>query len=140
MLDCRNIAKGHCMLSRSARPAGERTIIVVDNDTAVLGSLKFALETDGFDVLVFRSGEDVLADNGLPESACLVVDYHLSAMNGLELVDALRERGVTFPAVLMTFHPSPDVRQAAARRGLELVEKPLLDNALTSAIMQIYRG
>jgi len=35
-------------------------VYVVDDDTDVLGSLRFLLETDGFDVQTFRSAASLL--------------------------------------------------------------------------------
>ena len=40
------------MSSSPAKPV----VYVVDDDPGVLGSLRFLLETDGFDVETFRSG------------------------------------------------------------------------------------
>jgi FixJ family two-component response regulator len=109
-------------------------VLVVDDDPAVLNSLKFVLEIEGFPVRVFRSDEELIAAGTLPKSACLVVDYVLPGRNGLDLIAALRADGVGLPAILITSHPSAGVRQRAAAAGIPIVEKPLLGNALTEAI------
>jgi two-component system, LuxR family, response regulator FixJ len=109
-------------------------VVVVDNDAAVLGALKFALELEGFAVTPFRSAAEVLAEKDLPASGCLVVDFNLSGMNGLDLVAALRDRSVSLPAILIAGSASPDVRRRAAAASMPIVEKPLFGNALLNAI------
>jgi FixJ family two-component response regulator len=109
-------------------------LLVVDDDAAVLGSLKFCLEIDGFEVQLYASGEELLNDPALPLSGCLVLDYHLPDMTGLELLAKLRSEGVDLPAVLISGHPGISLRRHAAVAGVAIVEKPLLGNALTEAI------
>ena len=114
-------------------PAERRAVVVVDDDRAVLSSLKFALEIEGFAVRTYRSGEEFLAGS-VPPSACLVLDYHLPGANGIAVVDELRRRHIDVPAILITSNPPPALRQRAAAAGLALVEKPLLGNTLSEAI------
>jgi two-component system response regulator FixJ len=112
----------------------DRVVVVIDDDPAVRASLRFALEIEGFIVHAFATGEELLARATLPDGACLVVDYILPTMNGLELVAALRDRGVDSPAILITSDPPVRLRREAAAAGLTLVEKPLLGNGLGDAI------
>jgi len=49
-------------------------IYVVDDDTGVLGSLRFLLETDGFDVRTFRSGTALLSGSSAIEADCFVCE------------------------------------------------------------------
>jgi FixJ family two-component response regulator len=55
-------------------------------------------------------------------------------MNGLDLLSELRHRDVALPAILITTHPSDAVRARAAAAGVNLIEKPLLNNALFHGI------
>jgi two-component system response regulator FixJ len=115
-------------------------VLVIDDDSDVLASLKFALEVDGFSVEVFRSAEELLARPLPAGPACLVVDYRLPGMDGIELVSSLRARGMETPALLITTDPPPHVRQRSAEAGLAIVEKPLLGNALAEAIRSVVKG
>jgi FixJ family two-component response regulator len=114
-------------------------VLVIDDDSAVLASLKFALEIEGFVVEAFRSAEELLERQLMPLPACLVVDYWLPEMDGVELVSRLRARGVETPAVLITTDPPSHVRQKAGEAGLAIVEKPLLGNALAEAIRSVVK-
>jgi two-component system, LuxR family, response regulator FixJ len=110
------------------------TVLVIDDDPGVRNSLKFALEVEGFAVRVYPTGTDLLQEQDMPETGCLVTDYHLPGMNGLELLARLRERKVKLPAILITSHPSATVRTRAASAGARLIEKPLLNDALFEGI------
>ncbi len=49
-------------------------IYVIDDDTDVLGSLRFLLETDGFDVRTFRSAAALLNGTVSGEADCFVIE------------------------------------------------------------------
>lgn len=122
-----------------AAPGGERNnrapmILIVDDDPAVLNSLKFSLEVEGFSVRTYASGTELLRERDLPTEGCLVIDYKLSPKNGLELLDELRHRDVRLPAILITSHPSAALRRRAGAAGAALIEKPLLSEALFQGI------
>jgi two-component system, LuxR family, response regulator FixJ len=114
--------------------AAGRTVFIVDDDAAILGALKFSLEIEGYAVRAFPNGRELMAMPDLPRRGCLVVDYNMPETNGLELLAALRGRGWLLPAILMTSHPPPELRERVSTAGAVLVEKPLLGNALFAAI------
>ena len=60
-----------------------------------------------------------------PEPHCIVVDYVMPLMDGIEVFRRLRALDVRAPVVLMTGDPGTLVRRRAQRLGLPLIEKPL---------------
>ncbi|MCG7393205.1 response regulator [Microvirga sp. ACRRW] len=113
-------------------------VLVVDDDDAVRQSLKFALEQEGFEVRLYGDGTQLLADGALPPSGCLVVDLTMPGMDGIALMDRLRERHVALPAILITTSAPPHLRELAMRAGFRLVlEKPLEDGALLEGITSV---
>lgn len=109
-------------------------VIVVDDDPAVTHALEFAFGLEGFDVRSHRDAESLLRDGVGPGVGCLVLDYALPGMNGLELLERLRAAGVGLPAILITTNPRAALRQRAAAAGAPIVEKPLLSDALLEAV------
>lgn len=110
-------------------------VLVVDDDAAVRHSLKFALELEGLDVRLYKDGAELLRDAALPRTGCLVVDYWMPGMDGLELVGRLRDRAVELPAILITARPTGDLRRRASHAGFrDVVEKPLEDGTLLDGI------
>lgn len=112
-------------------------VLLVDDDAALRMSLEFSLDLEGFEVTAMESGEALLLIDDLPlKGACLVLDQNLPGVTGVETLRQLRARGVTLPALLITSHPPPGVRDAAKASGARIVEKPLLGDALTAHIFQ----
>ena len=116
-------------------PSIRGPVLVVDDDAAVRQSLKFALEQEGLEVRLYEVGVQLLADDELPSSGCLVVDLTMPGMDGIDLVGRLRGRNVDLPAILITTPGPPWLRERALRAGFRLVlEKPLEDSALLDGI------
>jgi two-component system response regulator FixJ len=106
----------------------------------VRNSLKFALEVEGFAVRAYPNGADLLSEADIPGNGCLVVDYKLPGMNGLDLLVELRKRKINLPAILITTQPNPAVRHRAALAGVLLIEKPLLNDTLFQGIRSALAG
>ena len=109
-------------------------VLIIDDDPAVRNSPKFALEVEGFSVRSYETVAELLKDANIPDDGCLVVDYKLPEMNGLDLLVELRRRKVDLPAILITTHPNAAVRDRAAKAGVPLIEKPLLNDTLFQGI------
>jgi FixJ family two-component response regulator len=118
-------------LSSAAKP----TVFVVDDDAAVLGSLRFLLETDGFAVRTFRGATALLNARGAPRADCYVIDYKLPDINGIELAGRLRKSDRDTPVILITGYPDENISMRAAAAGVkDVVLKPLLDESLVKVI------
>jgi two-component system response regulator FixJ len=104
-------------------------VAVVDDDPAVLASLKLLLQVLGHEVATYPSALAFLdALTRSPDClipACLIIDQHMSRMTGLELVQKLRETGTKLPTLLITGALSQAIRCRAIELGVEAVlEKP----------------
>ena len=109
--------------------------MVVDDDLAVRNALKFALEMEGLSVRLYAGGAELLADAALPPKGCLVVDYSMPTMNGIELADALHRRRIDWQIILIAGNVSHELRNRAGRSGIgRVLEKPLSDGALMESI------
>jgi FixJ family two-component response regulator len=128
----------HCErlpMSSSAQP----TVYVVDDDDAVLVSLRFLLETDGFAVRTFRSGTALL-NAGSVAADCYVIDYKMPDINGIELAGRLRQSIGDTPVILITGYPDGKISARAAAAGVkDVILKPLLDENLVKRIRQAIR-
>jgi two-component system, LuxR family, response regulator FixJ len=109
-------------------------LLVLDDDAAVRDSLKFLLEVEGFKVRTFASPDELLNDKELSDTGCLIVDYQMPAMNGLDVVAALRRRQNLMPAILITAHPDAKILERASAAGITLIKKPFQQAALLDCI------
>ena len=113
-------------------------ILVVDDDTAVLNSLGFMLETEGFEVCAFSDIGELLHADSIREANCLVVDYLMPAMNGFDVLRSLRGRQITAPAILITPRCDETLLGRAVAAGFaRVVEKPHLEDELVRAIREL---
>ena len=110
-------------------------VLVVDDEAAVRGALKFALELEGFKVRAYDGAIALLSEPNLPACSCIIADYRMPVINGLELVSTLRGRGIRAPAVIITGRSSKDLQAQAEEVGVhQVLEKPLADGALVAAV------
>jgi len=111
------------------------TVYVVDDDADVLGSLRFLLETDGFDVRTFRSGKALLNAVRASGADCFVIDYKMPDINGIDLAGLLRDRDIAGPVILITGYPDENISTRAEAAGVRhVMHKPLLDDSLVTRI------
>ena len=108
---------------------------IVDDDPSVCDSLDVLLRVHGFATFAYSSGGDFLADQPRSPIDCLVIDQHMPAMSGLDVVTALLSRNVRVPTVLITGRLDRDISERAANLGLlAVLEKPFPVKQLVSLI------
>ncbi|MEX6508602.1 response regulator [Jiella sp. M17.18] len=116
-------------------------ILVVDDDEAVRESLKFSLELEGVEVGLCQAGQELFSHPRLAAAKCLVLDFKMPDIDGIGVLQTLRERGITLPAILITGHATAALRQRAAEAGaIDVLQKPLLGTVLFDSIRQATRA
>lgn len=112
-----------------------RVIVLVEDDEGLRTALKRLLRAWGFEAKAHASAEDALSDAELDRPDCLVVDLNLPAMSGLDLVDRLRQRGITAPVVVISAREDASARDEMRHRGIEhFLPKPFLGSALVRTV------
>lgn len=79
-------------------------IRVVDDDEALLKAIKFSLELDGFSVATYGSAEAFLENDDLERSGCIILDYQMPGLNGIEVQRLLSEQEIILPIIFLTAH------------------------------------
>ena len=77
-----------CPMLKSMTP----TILLIEDDPGIAGSLKKVLMADGYDVHTASRGDDGLEQAKRSAYAVVITDLRMPGMNGLELVEADRIR------------------------------------------------
>jgi two-component system, LuxR family, response regulator FixJ len=110
-------------------------VYVVDDDSDVLGSLRFLLETDGMSVRTFRSGAALLNGVATGDADCFVIDYKMPNMSGIDLASRLRNRDIDAAIILITGYPDENVLEKASAAGIHhVLLKPHLEESLVTRI------
>jgi FixJ family two-component response regulator len=113
-------------------------ILVVDDDTAVLNSFGFMLETEGFEVRAFSDIGELPHADSIRGANCLVVDYLMPTMNGFGVLRSLRRRQITAPPIVLTGSSDKTfVGRGVAAGFARVVEKPDLEDELVRAIREL---
>jgi len=116
-------------------------VFVVDDDLYVLESLRFLLETTGFNVRTFTSGAALLDQVESKQADCFVIDYKMANMNGIDLTTCLHKRNIVAPIILVTGYPDENIASKAAAVGIRhVLIKPHLDDSLVARVLRVVRA
>jgi two-component system response regulator FixJ len=111
-------------------------IALIDDDAAVLDSLRLYFARHELKASCFNAAEEFLA--AVDRSAqfdCVVSDVRMPGMSGLELVGHLNARGFARAIILITGHGDVDMAVAAIKIGaFDFIEKPFDENRLLASI------
>lgn len=112
-------------------------ILIVDDDPAVVGSLSFMLEAEGYATRSYGDVPTLLSDE-IIQPHCLILDFCMPVMNGLDVLRCLRERLIKAPAILITGRFDTTLRKKALESGFAaVVEKPLLGKILADEVRHL---
>ena len=117
----------------------KRLIHLVDDDEAIRKSAGFMLKTSGFAVQTYASGDELLKQVSSLEPGCILLDIRMPGMDGLQVQEALKAKGVAMPVVIMTGHGDVTLAVQAMKAGaIDFIEKPFEKPVLLGAIDQAF--
>jgi two-component system response regulator FixJ len=77
-------------------------VAIVDDDSGLRAAIEALLNSNGFRARSFPSAEAFLQSAGGAEVGCLILDYRLPGMSGLELQRELQAQGRAIPIIFAT--------------------------------------
>lgn len=104
----------------------ESTVFVIDDDEDVRASLKWLFESVRIPAATFASPAEFLSDprNGGP--GCMVLDVRMPEMDGLQLLESLREHRIGLPVIMITGHGDVPMAVKAMQMGaIDFIQKPV---------------
>lgn len=111
------------------------TVYLVDADHSALEAMHTLLASLDVDFERFTSAECFLYKQRSDEFACLVANVALPGLNGLALIEKLKERGIHLPTVLIDNLGDVSTAVKAMRAGVvDYIEKPFADRLLLKAV------
>ena len=114
---------------------GKRRIGIVDDDDALRDSLGLLLRFKNYEVAEFSSGEALLAADPAPALDCLILDLKMRGMNGLDVLDAVKARGLMMPVIVVTaFGDVSSAKRALKSGAFDFLEKPIHEDQMLRAI------
>jgi two-component system response regulator FixJ len=116
-----------------------RLVYIIEDEAQIRRSVGFMLKTSGYTVKCWRSGPAFLKEVQHLDPGCILLELRMPEMNGLEVQQALIDRGITMPVVVV----SGDGDIATAVRAMKahavaVIEMPFAKRALCAAIEEAH--
>jgi two-component system, LuxR family, response regulator FixJ len=116
-------------------------VLVVDDDESMRDAIHGLLDETGFANATYGSAEALLAGGRIAEAFCLISDFRLPSMSGLDLLGELRRQRIELPAIVITGHDAPGLAEDAAKQGaVAYFVKPFSAGALLAALRNLQGG
>ena len=110
-------------------------VFVVDDDISVRESLELLIRCEGWQPETFGSAQEFLTRPRALVPSCLVLDFSLPGLTGLELQKRIAVERTEMPIIFITGHGDvPMTVQAMKAGAVELLTKPFNDEVLLTAI------
>jgi FixJ family two-component response regulator len=114
-------------------------IYVIDDEIAVLRALTRLLNNSGYDACGVQSPSEFMEKNFREDADCLIVDFSMPEINGLEFQKKIAQEGNPCPVIFLSGHCDVTVSVNAMKAGaIDFLTKPvdaeLIINAIQSAM------
>jgi FixJ family two-component response regulator len=122
--------------SRPSTPTDTHPVVyVVDDDIDVRESLEGLIAATGLQAVTFASGEEFLRCERLLRASCLLLDYTLPELNGLQIQERIAASRPEMPIIFITGHGDVPMTVKAMKAGaVEFLTKPFNAQILLGAI------
>src|SRR5947207_13023828 len=117
-----------------------RKILAVDNEPSITLSLRFVFAGSRYELTCVGSGGAALArlDANLNLYDVIIIDQKMPGMTGLELVKAIRARGISGRIIVVSAYLTREIRESFELMGVDaLFSKPFIVEELRAAVDRI---
>jgi EAL domain-containing protein (putative c-di-GMP-specific phosphodiesterase class I) len=122
-------------MSAAQTAAGQRSVLLVDDDEALGRSLQRVLKSAGFEVTIADDGTTAVRTIRSRAFDVIVTDIQMPGMSGVELLSIVREYDLDVPVILMTGAPTVETAMEAVSLGaLQYLAKPTPNATLIKAV------
>jgi two-component system CheB/CheR fusion protein len=125
-------------LAEAANPAHQPVIHVVDDDSYIREGLRTIFEEEGWIVEDYATGEAFLEAYHPVREECLLLDAYLPGVNGLELLQRLRDDGHPLPSIMITGNSDVAIAVQAMKAGAsDFLAKPIGRGELIACVRRV---
>jgi DNA-binding response OmpR family regulator len=117
-----------------------RRILIVDDETNVRLNFRMTLETEGYEIIEARSGEEAVQLLAEHSFALAILDMRMPGMDGLELLANMRESGIGVPVMMVTAYSDvPHAVKAMKLGAIDFLQKPLRPEDFRNIVAEIIK-
>jgi two-component system, NtrC family, nitrogen regulation response regulator NtrX len=118
----------------------QATVLIVDDHRAVREEIAFALDFDGWQAREAEDGPTGLELAKDPAVDIVLLDVKLPGMDGLEVLQKLKELRPSLPVVMISGHGDLDTAVLAVRRGAyDFLQKPFATDRVVLSLKNALR-
>ncbi|MCA1802447.1 MAG: sigma-54 dependent transcriptional regulator [Rhodothermaceae bacterium] len=100
-------------------------ILLTDDESSIRKALREILEYENYEVFEAGSGMECLELIGRQNVDLMFLDIKMQGMDGMEVLEKLREQGFDFPVIMLSGHGNIDAAVQATRLGaFDFLQKP----------------
>lgn len=127
------------MSEKEAKTADQKTILLVDDDTEIVETMRFALEGHGYRVLVARDGNQGLALAERDDPDLIVLDMMMPKRSGFLVLEKLRQTNrVPTKVIMVTGNEGNRHKAYAEMLGVDdYIRKPFPMDRLLEAVKKV---
>ncbi len=110
-------------------------MLVIDDDSAVLGSCKAIFQDNGFEVETTTNPREGLELSTRNNYSVILCDWKMPGFNGLDVIAELEQRTPGSAVVMFSGYPSVDRATEAMKRGaMDFLAKPFTPDEITAVV------
>jgi DNA-binding response OmpR family regulator len=119
----------------------KKVLVIEDRRENIVFIANNILKPEGWEVITARDGELGLQKAIEEKPDLIITDLKLPGMHGLDVLEALNNKGLRIPAIVMTFHGSEETAIRAFRLGAaDYLIKPFDIDDMLAAINRALSG
>ena len=126
------------MIDRAAAPAssaGLPSVLIIDDESGIVDSLRILLKNEGFAAHVALGGQEALNRMSEIEPDIVLTDVRMPTVGGMQVLSAVRARSPDTPVILMTAQATLQSAVQAVNEGaFYYIQKPFRNDELIAIL------
>lgn len=113
-------------------------IAVIDDEEPIRRALQRLLRSARMEARTYACAQEFLSAWRVNPPDCIVTDLMMPNLNGLQLLQCLKQLDASIPVIVLTAHDGPSMREQCLCAGARAyLRKPLDDQVLIDAIASV---
>jgi DNA-binding response OmpR family regulator len=121
-------------------PNGNKKVLIVDDDLAIVDSLQILLEMEGYDVSIMTEVESINRIQRI-SPALILLDIWMSGQDGRDIAKTLKSKKGTKKIPIIMISATKDIRKFTQEAGADdFIEKPFEMEDLLNKVKKYLDG
>ena len=116
-------------------------VSIVDDDKSVRDAMRTLVNSFGLEANTFACAEAFLESGRVEETCCLITDWQMPGMSGVELQELMMANGYSTPIIFITAFPEERIRSRVLGAGaVGFLAKPFTEESLVGCLERALRS